>query len=166
MGFHITRPLDHHWQSTPNKSPVNYVVHKLLHLSRPKHRSWQTHSVLVTGGTLALLYALVLLGDQFWLEATATDWLIMRMLVIGLILGVASHLCLDLINPKGIHLYPGFKIRLVPRTTFFATGGTWETKIVYPTCLIVSAVTAVNILLTTLTGTSIYSIVLGIAQGL
>lgn len=137
--------LDSHWESTPNKSPINWVVHKLLHLTKPKHRSWQTHSILVTGSILALLYALVLVGDQYWMSPTATDWIIMRLLTIGLILGVASHLVADFFNPSGIHLIPGLKIRGVPKKSFFATGGTWETRIVYKTSIVISIIVALNI---------------------
>jgi membrane-bound metal-dependent hydrolase YbcI (DUF457 family) len=136
--------LDHHWGSVGSKSPVNWVAHKILHLSRPKHRSWQTHSLLFTGGALMLLYSLVMLGDSQWLTASAMDWLVMRMMVVGLILGVGSHLVLDFINPSGIHLYPGYKIRLVPRTSFFATGGPWETFIYY-VCIVVSVFALANI---------------------
>lgn len=142
--------LDHHWGAVGGKSPVNWVVHKLLHLTRPKHRSWQTHSILVSGGLLFLLYSLVLLGNQVWDGVSSTDWVIMRILITGFILGYVSHLFLDSINPSGIHLIPGYKIRFVPRTSFFATGGTWETKIIYPLCLIVSVVFALSILLSIL----------------
>lgn len=135
--------LDHHWGSVGSKTPVNWVVHKLLHLSQPKHRSWQTHSILVSGGLLFLLYTLVAIGDQIYPSASATDWIIARILVTGLILGYASHLFLDSINPSGIHLIPGMKIKFVPRSKFFATGGTWESKIIYPLCLIISAVSVV-----------------------
>lgn len=137
--------LDHHWESVGGKSPVNWVIHKLLHLTQPKHRSWQTHSILVSGGLLFLLFTLVVLGNQMWSGASELDWIIMRMLMVGFLLGYLSHLSLDLINPSGIHLYPGKKIRLVPRTMFFATGGTWETKIVYPLCMIISALVVINI---------------------
>lgn len=100
---------------------VNWVVHKLIHLSNPKHRSWQTHSVLVTGGFLFLLYAMVSAGNLLFhtMGLSHTDWIILRMLVYGLILGVSSHLVADLLNPQGIHLIPGYKVRLVPKTHFF-----------------------------------------------
>jgi membrane-bound metal-dependent hydrolase YbcI (DUF457 family) len=137
--------FDHHWGSVGSKSPVNKLVHFLLHLSRPKHRSWQTHSLLVTGGLLFLLYSLVMLGDSMFLTASAYDWLILRLLTVGLILGIASHLFLDFINPSGIHLYPGFKIRLVPRLSFFSTGGPWETYIIYNLCLIISGIAFLSI---------------------
>lgn len=138
---------DHHWEAVGNKSPVNWVVHKILHLSKPKHRSWQTHSILFTGALLLMLFTLVSLGDRIWSDPTATDWILMRLLAYGFILGVVSHLVADFINPSGIHLYPGYKIRAVPRTSFFATGGVWESKIIYPACLVVSLIASINILL-------------------
>ncbi|MNV89256.1 hypothetical protein D3C71_1835370 [compost metagenome] len=66
--------------------------------------------------------------------------------MMGVILGLLSHLFLDAINPQGIHLYPGFKIRLVPRTAFFATGGPWET-IIYYLSLVISVGAALNLAL-------------------
>lgn len=135
--------LDHHWGSVGGKTPVNWIVHKLLHLTQPKHRSWQTHSLLVSGGLLFLLYTLVAIGDQIYPSASATDWIIARILVTGLVLGYTSHLFLDSINPSGIHLIPGMKIKFVPRTSFFSTGGPWETNIIYPLCLIVSVVSVI-----------------------
>ena len=138
--------LDHHWDSVGAKTPVNWVVHKLLHLSQPKHRSWQTHSLLVSGGFIFLLYMMVGLGNEVWEGATGIDWAIARILLMGFILGYASHLFLDAINPSGIHLYPGFKIRFVPRTPFFATGGPWE-RLMYFVCLGVSIVALGSLIL-------------------
>lgn len=138
---------DHAWPSVPNKMPFNWVVHKLLHLSRPKHRSWQTHSILVTGGSMFLLYILVTYGYKLVHGITSQDLTIIRLLSYGLILGLSSHLFADFLNPSGIHLIPGFKIRAVPKTKFFATGGTWETKVIYPLSLVVLAISSVNILL-------------------
>jgi membrane-bound metal-dependent hydrolase YbcI (DUF457 family) len=82
-----------------------------------------------------------------FLTASASDWLILRLLTVGLILGIASHLFLDFINPSGIHLYPGFKIRLVPRVSFFSTGGPWETYIIYNLCLLISFFAFMSIVL-------------------
>lgn len=138
--------LDHHWESVGAKTPFNKLVHFLLHLTQPKHRSWQTHSIFFTGGLLALIYALVLLGNATYGELGSTDWVIIRLITVGVIVGVASHMFLDFINPSGIHLYPGFKIRAVPKTAFFATGGRWET-IVYYVCMVVSMVFLINIIL-------------------
>lgn len=138
--------LDHHWDSVGAKTPVNWVAHKLLHLSKPKHRSWQTHSLLVTGGFMFLVFAIMSVGNQIWTSYSDMDWILFRLLATGFLLGLASHLVLDLINPSGIHTIPGHKVRLVPRTEFFATGGPWET-IVYRICLLVSFLVTLNIVL-------------------
>lgn len=130
--------LDHHWESVPNKTPINRIIHFLLHLTRPKHRSWQTHSILVTGGLMFLLYVLAFhsqLGEKGF---SSHDIAIIQLLVMGFIMGLLSHLFLDFINPSGIHLIPNMKIKLVPKSKFFATGGTWETKIIYPLLVLVS----------------------------
>lgn len=150
--------LDHHWESTAQKSPVNWVVHRLLHTTRPKHRSWQTHSLFFSGGLLLLLYALVLLGNHYQHGTSSTDWIIIRLLAVGFILGYASHLFLDSINPSGIHLFPGYKIRFVPRTPFFATGGPWETG-VNRVCIAVSAIIALNIILGTSVEVSLWGLI-------
>lgn len=141
--------LDHHWDSVGAKSPVNKIVHFFLHLTNPKHRSWQTHSILFTGGFLFLLHALVTagIGLSDYVGLTAMDWTLLRLLLNGFELGVLSHLCLDLINPSGIHLYPGKKIRLVPKgVMFFATGNRWET-IIFHLCNIISVFALLNLCL-------------------
>lgn len=138
--------LDHHWDSVGSKTPVNWLVHRALHLTRPKHRSWQTHSLLVSGGFLWLLWTLVTLGNNF-MDETEVSWVIARILVTGFILGYSSHLFLDSINPSGIHVIPGVKMRLVPRTKFFATGGPWESRIIYPLCLGVSSIFLFNFIM-------------------
>ena len=139
--------LDHHWGATPFKTPVTRILHFFLHLTRPKHRSWQTHSVLVTGGLMLLLYMLDFYGQALYPDLSYIDWVLIQLMTIGFILGLTSHLFLDLINPSGIHLIPGMKIHLVPKTHFFATGSTWEKKIIFPLCYVVSAITAILIVI-------------------
>ncbi len=140
--------LDHHWESVKEKTPFNMLAHKLLHLSQPKHRSWQTHSLLVTGGLLFLIYTLVLLGDSLFLSAglNSYDWVIIRLIVMGVIVGVASHLILDAMSTAGIHIIPGYKLRFVPKSSFFATDSYWET-FVYWLCILASAFLLLNIAL-------------------
>lgn len=139
--------LDHHWESTPNKTPVTKILHTLLHLTRPKHRAWQTHSILVTGGILALMFSLVFYGHYLAPSLNDKDWTILQLMVMGIILGVTSHLFLDSINPSGIHLIPNLKFHLVPKTKFFATGGAWETKVVFNVMSVVSTIYAIQIFL-------------------
>lgn len=144
----IAPDLDHHWNSVKEKTPFNLAVHKILHLTKPRHRSWQTHSILVTGGLCALAYSLIALGDTYLGVGGmgSLDWLILRLVMTGVIAGVVSHLILDAMSTAGIWIYPGLKMRFVPRSSFFATGSGWETFIYY-LCIISSGVMVVNIIL-------------------
>lgn len=122
--------LDQGDDSIPSKDPIAIAIHKVLKITGAKHRSWQTHSLLVTGGFCLFLFALVFLGNEFLGITNAIDWACLRLATIGFICGVASHLILDAFTTAGIHLWPGFKVRFVPKSSAFATGGTWE-KIVF-----------------------------------
>ena len=118
--------LDHGPDSIPSKDPVAIGINKLLRLSGSKHRSWQTHSLLVTGGFCFLLFALVFAGNSLIGVTGAIEWAFLRLAVIGFVAGVSSHLFLDAFTTAGIHIWPGLKLRFVPKKSFFATGGTWE----------------------------------------
>ena len=67
------------------------------------------------------------------------EGIILKLISTGLILGLISHLVLDMLTPSGIWflLFVGInkligkrvlpeKIRFVPNNKFFATGGKWE----------------------------------------
>lgn len=136
--------LDHHWGSVKEKTPFNMFVHKLLHFSHPKHRSWQTHSLLVTGGFCALLYSLVTYGSALFPGLGSTDWIILKLIFTGFLTGIVSHLVLDSMSTAGIHIWPGLKFRVVPRSSFFATDSKWET-FVYYTCIVLTAVVVLNV---------------------
>lgn len=158
--------LDHHWESTPNKTPVTRVLHFFLHLTRPKHRSWQTHSVSVTGALLFIMYVLAFYGMELNTSLTEKDFTILQLMTGGIILGVVSHLFLDLINPSGIHLIPNVKVHLVPKTTFFATGNTWETVVVSNILKIISIIYAVQIFMVSLFKIDVIKQVLGLFKNL
>lgn len=118
--------LDHGKDSIPLKEPLSIFVNKLLRLSGAKHRSWQTHSLLVTGGFCVLLYSFVFLFNAMLGLQNDVGWAYIRLATIGFISGIASHLILDAFTTAGIHIWPGLKLRFVPKTSAFATGGTWE----------------------------------------
>jgi len=137
--------LDQGPDSIPSKDPIAIAINKVLRITGAKHRSWQTHSLLVTGGICALLFALIYLGNFYFTSLGAIDWILLRLAIIGFIVGVASHLVLDFLTPQGIHIWPGFKLRLVPKSKFFATGETWE-KIVFVILIIVIILLVLKIL--------------------
>lgn len=141
----VVSDLDHNWNSSPSKDPVSKGINSILHLSSnvskvsgkkfsllnifdAKHRSWQTHSdvfLLFFIGVVIFLW-----GDASGSDANSV---ILKLIMLGLSLGVASHLLLDSLTPEGIwFLIPSIikkekvTFRLVPKGEFFITGGPWE----------------------------------------
>lgn len=151
---------DHHEESAPMKDPIFLTVCKLLHLTTKvrkkmksrgvsdknllykllgvfdaKHRSWQTHSDLSFFIICWLLLSII--GSS---EGILTiDSIILKLVSIGLVLGLFSHLVLDMLTPSGVWClaFVGIntlvgrrvlpeKIRFVPNHKFFSTGGRWE----------------------------------------
>lgn len=118
--------LDHALSNVKEQTPLNILIHKLLHIGKCTHRSVQTHSILITGGFCGLLCLGVYL-----LGLTAFDALslgLVRLMVLGIILGIASHLFMDSLTTGGIWIMPKvkYKIKFVPTSSAFATGGAWE----------------------------------------
>lgn len=145
--------LDHDTHSIPSKDIVSLSINKVLHLTtkfneikggKPKgvfalfdskHRSWQTHSDLFLVALLYGLYKLVMQSRNGTAESV-----IVSLVGMGFVLGVVSHLLLDMLTPEGIWsvglLIAGKvtktgkvlpkKLKVVPYTRFFYTGGVWE----------------------------------------
>jgi membrane-bound metal-dependent hydrolase YbcI (DUF457 family) len=148
--------LDHGSNSIPSKDIVSVAINKVLHLTSKandvvggknpalsildaKHRSWQTHSDLFLIVVMYLLYRLVSHSRVATVEAV-----IISLVGMGFVLGVVSHLVLDMLTPEGIWsiILVGIgkatgkkskvlpqKISVVPDTKFFSTGGPWETLV-------------------------------------
>ena len=149
----VVSDLDHHWQSSPSRDVVSYGINKTLHLTSKvrgrlgedtflskilsvfdaKHRSWQTHS------DLFLIAMIVLTGYMLGSTTNSADHVLIKLIMVGLTLGIISHLVLDMLTPEGIWCIISStvgrvlglkkiprKISLVPNTKFFRTGGSWE----------------------------------------
>lgn len=138
--------LDHGKDSIPDKNPVSFAINWVLRKTGARHRSWQTHSILVTGGFCLLLYSIVFVLNAILGIQDNIGWAYMRLSTIGFISGVASHLILDAFTTAGIHIYPGFKLRFVPKKSAFATGGLWE-RIVFRTLIAIIVLILFKILL-------------------
>lgn len=147
--------LDHHSESAPSKDIVSVIVNRVLHLtsgirkstgkSNPvlkifdaQHRSWQTHS------DLFLLICIALSAFLIGSSSVDANGIILKLVAVGFILGVISHMILDMLTPQGIWSVVlvgiskvlGFKkfpqkISLVPKAKFFSTGSKWEDLIRY-----------------------------------
>lgn len=156
----ICSDLDHNKNSAPSKDVVSLGINKVLHLTTKtrklmeekglnktpfykalglfdaSHRSWQTHSDLFLA---LMIYLFFVINSN-----TTTNGVILSLIGTGLILGIISHLLLDMITPEGVwslvfctankisrcNFLPK-KIHLVPNIPFFRTGGKWEDWIRY-----------------------------------
>ena len=119
--------LDHHWGSVKEHTPFSWLVHKILHLTKPKHRSWQTHCWLVTGGFIGLLFSLLYAMSVYQpFGLTPSEISLIRLIVMGFGIGVVSHLFLDTFTRRGTMIIPGVTFRLVPNSETFSTGTTYE----------------------------------------
>lgn len=149
----IISDLDHNPKSAPAKDPFSTGINRVLHLStgickkaseerkninpilsvlNAKHRSWQTHSDLFL--ILSVLLSHWLLNSSL----NGVDVIIIRLISLGLILGIISHMILDMLTPEGIWSLISIaigkvtgiktpkKVHLVPSKKFFATDGPWE----------------------------------------
>lgn len=149
----VVSDLDHNWQSSPSRDVVSYGINKTLHLTTKlrsrvregtflsrvlsvfdaKHRSWQTHS------DLFLICMLFLTGYFLGTSASSSDNVLIKLVMLGLTMGVSSHLILDMLTPEGIWCIISStigrvlglkkmpkKVSLVPNSKFFRTGGSWE----------------------------------------
>lgn len=118
--------LDHALCNVKEQTPINIAINKLLHIGKCSHRSVQTHSVLFTGGFCALLFGLLQILGVANIGFDENSLAIIRLMILGITFGIASHLIMDSLTTAGIWLVPKLKFRLVPNTKAFATGGKWE----------------------------------------
>ena len=121
--------LDHALCNVKEQTPINIAINKLLHIGKCTHRSIQTHSVLFTGGFCILLLGLLQLLGSASIGVDANSIAILRLMILGITFGIASHLIMDCLSTAGIWLCPKVKFRLVPKSKVFATGGKWETAV-------------------------------------
>ena len=115
--------LDHATSNIKEQTPFNMLVHRFLHLFKPRHRSWQTHSIIYTGGICAfLIWVSMIYGEHFG----SLEWKYIRLVLVGASVGVASHILLDALTVSGVYLGSKTKFRLVPKWKMFSGGGVWE----------------------------------------
>ncbi len=139
--LHLTAPIEEAFDATLTKGQKDRnVIYKVSRLFNAHHRSWQTHSDLTL---IVMLYLLDCVSHGRFATLGAVDTSILTLILMGICIGIVAHFLLDMITPDGIVSVVGttanaiFKkvklpihlperIRLVPRTQFFATGGKWE----------------------------------------
>lgn len=122
--------LDQGADAIPEKTPVSMLIHKLIHIGKVRHRSWQTHSpwmfllicALLWSGWFALVHFGI--GSDF-------DLIILRLILTGFSVGFATHLIADAFTYQGIPLGNKKWLRLVPHTDTFKTNTKYETVVRY-----------------------------------
>ena len=110
--------------------------YRLLKFLACKHRAWQTHSEF----TLFMLYLLFQVPSSLGLGVNGlVDKVILELFVLGLTLGIVSHIVLDAMTYEGSvfaigtfikTMFPSVpmitNIRLVPKIKTFTTGSPYE----------------------------------------
>lgn len=120
--------VDQTVQAIPEKTPFMLLFNKVLHLGKVRHRSWQTHSLVLTAFFLALLYGGLYLITQYGLFGlTDVSLTLIKLQIMGLGVGIGSHLFLDACTYEGVRFFRKTWIRLVPHTDVFKTGTLYET---------------------------------------
>lgn len=110
----------------PDKTPFSIAIHKLLHIGKVKHRSWQTHTWALTLLFIVLLYVLLYFARiNGWLGATTSTYDILLLMLTGFSVGNISHLFMDSLTYEGTQLLPGVWFRPL-RADIFKTGTTYE----------------------------------------
>lgn len=140
--------LDHPLCNVKEQTPINIAINKLLHIGKCSHRSVQTHSVLFTGGFCILLLLFLPILSSTITGFDSNNVAILRLMLLGIVLGIASHLIMDSLTTAGVWLVPKVKFRLVPNKRLFATGGLWEDivrYIVYALIVVMSVHIALNL---------------------
>ena len=113
------------------------ALYTVLGLFDAKHRSWQTHSI--ESLLIWIFLAINVVNPNKFSYLNIFESQILQLVFTGISLGWLSHIILDGITPEGIwiasfkaintykkkHLLPE-KIKIMPKSSFFATGNGWE----------------------------------------
>lgn len=134
--LHLTTPIRKKIESLGGSTKA--LSFRVLGIFDARHRSWQTHSL----ETLLVVFFLTVYLTSGNSEDLSANAIFIRLIGIGFALGILAHLFLDAITPKGIWLATGRllssfkpfrwvpeKVRFVPKSSFFATGGAWEERV-------------------------------------
>lgn len=139
--------VDHIWRNVKNKTLINFILNKFIHLTGGKHRSKHTHSLEICVG---LFYASIYLMNINYKKSLIdiTNYQVGLLILTSFFTGWLSHLASDAMTVGGIYIF-GKNVRLVPKKLFnlrFNTGGDWE-KWVYNTTLKVNNIITAIVLL-------------------
>lgn len=108
--------VDHDWHSVKEKTHLNWIINKIIHLTGGKHRSWQTHSwdvFLIT--SISSVYGLM---ELYSMELISTiNYEVFMLILVGFLLGWFSHLFSDMLTSAGVRVFcfSDNKVTFVPK---------------------------------------------------
>lgn len=122
--------VDHIWKNVKEKTTINWIINKLIHITGGKHRSWQTHSIDIW----AIFTVITCFLPNYLYNNGVIDIVnkeVLSLVLIGFSSGWCSHLFSDMLTPEGVRLvcWSKLKLKFVPRaigSIKFNTGGSWE----------------------------------------
>jgi len=103
--------VDHIWQNVKEKTTINFVINKIIHLTGGRHRSWQTHSWDIW--LISLIVAL-----QLNARLDESNRTVFILIVLGFWSGWFSHLFADMLTLDGVRLFAftkKSKVAFVPK---------------------------------------------------
>lgn len=125
-------------QDNPNRivtNPVNRLIMDLFKVLGAKHRGIISHVLpIFLSGIVCLLMQLSII--TFGMHKLSLD--VLHLMLLGLFLGLLSHLILDMCTKDGIYVC-GKRVALVPKTDIFKTGSPYEKtfrSVLYIVCCI------------------------------
>ena len=108
--------VDHVWKNVKEKTTINWLINKFIHLTGGKHRSWQTHSWDIC---IISILACYFLNNYLYSKDIISNinFEIVSIITTGFNLGWASHLFSDMLTSEGVRLicFINYKVALVPR---------------------------------------------------
>lgn len=122
--------LDHEWRYVKDKTVVNWVINKIIHLTGGKHRSRHTHSL-----DIAMVFAIFAYYTPLYLynnyKISLVNKEVATLILMGFCAGWLSHLFSDMLTPAGVRVFcfNNKKVALVPSQFLwvrFSTGSDWE----------------------------------------
>lgn len=123
--------VDHTWKNVHDKTTINRIINFIIHATKGKHRSWQTHSIDICLVFTILSYTIPnkLCNNGSISEVNKE---VMILLALGFASGWISHLFSDMLTSAGVRLFcwnDKIIVKLVPKKIGklrFNTGNEWE----------------------------------------
>lgn len=122
--------IDHTWKNVKEKTTINWIINKLIHITGGKHRSWQTHSIDILAVYMIISYFLPeYLYTQGIINIVNKE--LSSLILIGFGSGWMSHMFSDMLTSEGVRIvcWSKVKVKFVPKKLFglrFNTGDSWE----------------------------------------